>query len=209
MLSKFNKIDTKNLFLLVMLCCATTHIVAQIKPSQNHVGTNYSIASEALKEARQIQVFLPDGYEKTAADFPVLYLLDGQRLFPFGVSLLQSFTQFQQTPGFIVVGIINKYPDRFGHFSAKDSKFLTFLEKEVVPFVDANFKTSKERLLFGWEYGGSFAMQVLIDKPNLFDAYIAASPYPITEKLTELSEAVSKNTHVHKTLYFSVSPNES
>ena len=209
MLSKFNKIDTKNLFLLVMLCCATTHIVAQIKPSQNHVGTNYSIASEALKEARQIQVFLPDGYEKTAADFPVLYLLDGQRLFPFGVSLLQSFTQFQQTPGFIVVGITNKYPDRFGHFSAKDNKFLTFLEKEVVPFVDANFKTSKERLLFGWEYGGSFAMQVLIEKPNLFDTYIASSPYPITDKLTELSEAVSQNSHVHKTLHFSVSPNES
>ncbi len=84
----------KNLFLVAVLCYVSTHIVAQIKTSQNHIGTNYSITSEALKEERQIQVFLPDGYEKTVADFPVLYLLDGQRLFPFGVSLLQSFTQF-------------------------------------------------------------------------------------------------------------------
>ncbi len=52
-------------------------------------------------------------------------------------------------------------------------------------------------------------MQVLIDKPNLFDAYIAASPYPITEKLTDMVGVVSQGTHVHKTLYFSVSPNES
>lgn len=198
----------KNLLLVVLLCFGSARLEAQIKPSSNHVGINYSIASETLKEERQIQVFVPDGYEKAATDFPVLYLLDGQRLFPFGVSLLQSFTQFQQTPGFIVVGITNKYPDRFGHFSAKENKFLSFLEKEVVPFIDDNFKTSKERLLFGWEYGGSFTMQVLIEKPHLFDAYIAASPYPIIEKLSSLTEAVSQNSHVNKTLYYSVSPNE-
>jgi len=177
-------------------------------PSVNTLGSNYSIKSDILKEDRQIQIFTPEGYNKTNKKYPVLYILDGQRLFPFGVSLLKSFTQFKQTPEFIIIGITNKYPNRFGHFIDEEKKFLTFIEKDVIPFVDNNFRTSNERLIFGWEYGGSFVIQTMLDRPNLFNAYLAASPFPLSNKISQISNFLSNNASFDKTLYFSVSPNE-
>ncbi len=202
------KLTTKKAFLLFTLLYFNTNIQAQTISSKNTLGSNFTIKSEILKEDRQIQVFIPESYEETDKTFPVLYILDGQRLFPFGVSLLKSFTQFRQTPEFIVVGITNKYPNRFGHFDDDEKKFLHFIEQEVISFVDTSFRTSNERLIFGWEYGGSFVIQTMIDSPNLFDAYLVASPFPLTNKITKIDNFLSEKSSFDKTLYFSVSPNE-
>ncbi len=199
----------KKAFLLLIIFCFNATVKSQNIPSVNSLGSNYSIKSDILKEDRQIQIFTPESYNGTDKKYPVLYILDGQRLFPFGVSLLKSFTQFKQTPEFIIVGITNKYPNRFGHFIDEEKKFLTFIEKEVIPFVDDSFRTSKERLLFGWEYGGSFVVQTMLDRPNLFNAYLAASPYPLSNKISQIGNFLSNNISFDKTLYFSVSPNES
>jgi len=205
---KLAKMTLRNVFLLFYILFFSTNINAQTVNSENTLGFNYTIPSKILKEDKQIQIFLPESYERTDKKFPVLYILDGQRLFPFGVSLLKSFTQFKQTPEFIVVGITNKYPDRFGHFSDEEKKFLTFVEEDVISFVDNSFRTSNERLIFGWEYGGSFVIQTMIDKPNLFDAYLVASPFPLTNKITQIDNFLSENPNYNKMLYFSVSPNE-
>ena len=159
-------------------------------------------------EDRQVQIYLPKSYEETSNEFPVLYLLDGQRFFPYGVSLLKSFTQFNQTPDFIIVGISNEYPDRFGHFSDEEKKFQTYIHEDVISFVDSNFRTSNERLIFGWEFGGSFVIQTMIDRPDLFDSYIVASPFPLTNKIAEIDNFLSENLSFDKSLFFSVSPNE-
>lgn len=200
--------DIKKIFLILIIFCFNTNVKSQNIPSVNALGSNYSIKSDILKEDRQIQIFTPEGYNKTNKKYPVLYILDGQRLFPLGVSLLKSFTQFKQTPEFIIIGITNKYPNRFGHFIDDEKKFLTFIEKDVIPFVDNNFRTSNERLLFGWEYGGSFVIQTMLDRPNLFNAYLAASPFPLSNKISQISNFLSNNASFDKTLYFSVSPNE-
>ncbi|MGI9533001.1 alpha/beta hydrolase-fold protein [Lutimonas sp.] len=202
------KMTIKKIILLLSIFYYNTSINSQNIHSENTLGENYTIKSKILKEDRQIQIFIPESYEKTDEKFAVLYLLDGQRLFPFGVSLLKSFTQFKQTPEFIIVGITNKYPDRFGHFSDEEKKFLTFIEEDVISFVDNNFRTSNERLIFGWEYGGSFVIQTMIDRSDLFDAYLVASPFPLTNKISELDKFLSKKMIPDKMLYFSVSPNE-
>ncbi|MFY0602769.1 MAG: hypothetical protein JXQ93_02385 [Flavobacteriaceae bacterium] len=202
------KMTIKKIILLLSIFYFNKSIYSQYKHSKNILGENYTIKSKILKKDRQIQVFIPESYQKTDKKFPVLYLLDGQRLFPYGVSLLKSFTQFKQTPEFIVVGITNKYPDRFGHFSDEEKMFLTFIEEDVISFVDNNFRTSNERLIFGWEYGGSFVIQTMIERSDLFDAYIVASPFPLTNKIIELEKFLSKKLMSNKMLYFSVSPNE-
>lgn len=203
-----NDMNIKKALLLFALFCFSTIVKAQMISSSNTLGNNYTIKSEILKEDRLIQIFTPESYEKTDKEYPVLYILDGQRLFPFGVSLLKSFTQFKQTPEFIIVGITNKYPNRFNHFIDKEKKFLTFIEKDVIPFVHSKFRASDERLIFGWEYGGSFVVQTMVDRPNLFNAYIAASPFPLDQKINQIGNFFSSNVSFDKTLYFSVSPNE-
>lgn len=196
----------KKLYILFFICYFSTNINAQ---TVNTLGINYTIHSKSLKEDRQIQVFVPESYNTTDKKYPVLYMLDGQRLFPFGVSLLKSYTHFRQTPEFIIVGITNKYPDRFGHFIDIEKRFLKFIEEEVISYIDNSFRTTNKRLLFGWEYGGSFVIQTMMDKPHLFDAYLAASPFPLNNKIEELDQFLSNNPRLNNMLYFSVSPNES
>jgi len=201
-------VNLKTVLSLFILTGFSVITNAQVTSSEHVLGTSYILNSEALQDEREIQVFIPEGYEKSEKEYPVLYLLDGQRLFPFGVSILKSFTQFKQTPEFIVVGITNSYPQRFRHFTDEEKKFLHFMEQDVIPFVDTNFRTTDERLLFGWEYGGSFVIQTMLDSPGLYSSYLAASPFPIAEKIKDLDHFLSENRNFEKSLYFSVSPNE-
>lgn len=195
----------KKLCIFLSICFFSTIIYAQ---TVNTLGVNYTIHSKSLNEDRQIQVFIPDSYNTSNKKYPVLYMLDGQRLFPYGVSLLKSFTHFRETPEFIVVGITNKYPDRFGHFIDTEKRFLKFIEEDVISLIDNNYRTTDQRILFGWEYGGSFVIQTMMDKPHLFDAFLTASPFPLDNKMEELDKFLSSNSKINTMLYFSVSPNE-
>lgn len=202
------KLKTLYLF-FIPICAFFQSAQAQIKQSDNIVGLNFLIQSEVLQEEREIQVFFPDSYESSNKDYPVLYVLDGQRLFLHGVSLLQSFSHFKSTPEFIVVGITNKYPDRFTHFSSGSDEFLSFIENEVIPLIDEKFRTSEERILFGWEFGGGFVIKSMLNKPNLFDAYLASSAYPITNTTKRMDSLLTSNIKFNKLLYFSASTSES
>jgi enterochelin esterase-like enzyme len=186
---------------------------AQFIELDNVIGKKYIIKSDVLNEDRTIQVYTPESYiTSTNKKYPVLYILDGQRLFLHGVSVIQSFTaQFNLSPDIIVVGINNKYPDRFNHFLGTD--FLDFIEEELITYIDAKYQTSDERLIFGWEYGGAFVIGSIIDRPHLFDAHIAASPYPIhedrfdgTSRIDMLKEKLEQP--FSSFVYFTVSANE-
>jgi tetratricopeptide (TPR) repeat protein len=83
------------------------------------------------------------------------------------------------TPEFIVVGITTDNDKRWEWAREKTADFLNFIEKELLPFVDNTYRTSNERLLFGWETTGGFVIKALSLRPELFDAYLAASPAPL------------------------------
>ena len=184
---------------LVSLC-----LMAQNGGTPNVVGTNYSIDSNILEESRQIQVYLPPGYTETDVKYPVLYLLDGQLFFNSAVSLSNKFRQSRLAPEFIIVGINTSYPQRFGHFSSGKDTFIEFMITELLPYVESNFRTNGEKLLFGWEYAGSLGFNFMLKNTISFDGYILASPYPIWDEIEELDTVSTLNSM----LYFTVSPDE-
>lgn len=56
-------------------------------------------------------------------------------------------------------------------------KFRAFIEKELIPFIDANYATVRgDRTLVGHSYGGLFAAWNLVTEPPLFQRYIIVSP---------------------------------
>ncbi len=172
------------------------------------VGKTFLIQSEIMGDERTIQVFLPDGYEKNKIAYPVLYLLDGQRYFLHGVSLQQSFLDFKQTAPFIIVGIAKNRLDRNRNYSSNAKNYLSFIENGVINFVDKEFRTTKKRLLFGWAYGGGFVIQTLLSKPALFDGYIAASPFPIENKINDLDSLFAQSESFDKFLFFTSETSE-
>ena len=57
------------------------------------------------------------------------------------------------------------------------SQFLGFLEDQLLPMIDAQYRTMhKDRSLLGHSLGGLFTLYTLFHKPRLFQKYIAASP---------------------------------
>lgn len=179
-------------------------VQAQSEGIPNVVGTNHLLSSKILNEERGVQIYLPPSYQDSDKTYPVVYVLDGQRFFLHVVSLSQSFQQFKLAPEFIIVGINNSYPNRFRHLGEGKENFKGFLKDELMPYVNENFRTKGENLLFGWEYGGSFVFHMMMDQPTLFNAYLVASPFPIFDAIDDLDISTNMETQ----LYFAVSPDE-
>ena len=193
---------------IALFCSLYFSASAQHSRSDNMVGATFTIQSEIMEDERAFQVFLPDGYADSDRKYPVLYILDGQRYFLHGVSLQKSFVEFRQTPQFIVVGVTKNPSDRNRNFSVNSQQYLNFLTEEVINYVDTTFRTSEKRMLFGWAYGGGFVIETMTNAPDLFDVYIAASPFPLTHKISKVDSVLTENQDFNKVLYFTSGTNE-
>lgn len=158
------------------------------------LGEAYELQSAQLSEKRILNIYLPEGYNSAdTAKYPVIYLLDGgmDEDFVHIVGLVQfnSFPWIARIPKSIVVGITNKDRKRDFTFatsvkSDKDKypttggseKFISFIEKELQPFIQSSFKTNNSKTIIGESLGGLLATEILFTKPYLFDKYIIVSP---------------------------------
>jgi predicted alpha/beta superfamily hydrolase len=195
----------KQFIVIILLLCSNIY-GQNIK--DNIIGSSLLIQSKIMNDEREIQIFLPDGYADSDITYPVLYILDGQRYFLHGVSLQKSFVEFRQSPEFIIVGISKNQSDRNRDFSVNSQSYMDFIKKEVIDYVDTQFRTSEKRMLFGWAYGGGFAIETMTNEPDLFDVYIAASPYPLKEKISKIDSLLTENPKFNKLLYFASGTNE-
>ncbi len=189
MRSKFFAVAT------VLLAFSSGNALAQNAAPQPFIlGVVEQLHSTHLGEDRILNIALPQGYHPdSAARYPVVYLLDGGADEDFiHISGLMQFAAFEwiawQQPS-IVVGIANvdrkrdltfpttiaadkeKFPTTGG-----SAAFMQYLAHEVVPFVEAKYRTAPRRTLIGQSLGGLFATEVLLRMPHLFNHYLIVSP---------------------------------
>lgn len=155
------------------------------------VGETHTLRSEVLGEERRLLIHLPTGYAQATGGYPVLYLLDGETRFLHTVGTLDSLARDGHVPPMIVVGVTNTdrtrdltpvhpepaegEPDRVPTAGGAD-RFLAFLTDELVPWVEGEYRTVPQRMLFGHSLGGLFALHALVSRPEAFDGYVAVSP---------------------------------
>jgi predicted alpha/beta superfamily hydrolase len=149
------------------------------------LGFTATVYSRILEEERTVLVDLPAGYEVTQTRFPVLYLLDGLTHFHHATATIDFLARNGRIPQMIIVGIPNvarsrdltptQVEDREG--SGGGDNFLEFVGEELIPFIDGQYRTEPYRVLFGHSLGGMFTVYSLLSRPELFNGYIAASPY--------------------------------
>jgi hypothetical protein len=157
-------------------------------------GFTETIHSTTLGEDRVLNIALPQGYHPdSAARYPVIYLLDGGADEDFihvtGALQFAAFEWIAWQPPSIVVGLANVDRKRDLTFpttiAADKEKFPTtggsaaftrFIADEVIPYVEANYRTDGDRMLIGQSLGGLFAAEVLIKRPELFNRYLIVSP---------------------------------
>ena len=188
------------------------------------IGEVRTLKSTYLKEDRKLNIYLPLGYDKKKT-YPVIYLLDGSMNEDFihVVGLVQFFNQMYSMPETIVVGVANvdRKRDFTFHTDLKDlqkdypttghsDKFISFVEKELKPFISSKYKTS-ETYLFGQSLGGLLATEILLKKPELFNNYFIISPSLWWDDESLLKEApalLSKSADNKKFVYLSVGKGE-
>lgn len=136
------------------------------------IGINHTIKSSILNQDRTIQIYVPDDYSDSTQGYPVLYILDGQWYFLSGVAIQTAMKTPRAIPEMIVVGINTSNPLRQILFGDENEKFTDFLIKEIIHYVDSNYRTSDERVIFGWESAAYYLSDLILQQSGIFDGAI-------------------------------------
>lgn len=158
------------------------------------LGQIDEIQSAQLSEKRILNIYLPEGYkQEDTTRYAVVYLLDGSQDEDFihvvGLYQFNMFPWIERVPKSIVVGIANvdrrrdfTYPTTIQKDKEKykttgnSDKFIAFLEKELQPYIEKNYKVNKSKTIIGQSLGGLLATEILLKNPTLFNEYIIISP---------------------------------
>ncbi len=158
------------------------------------LGVIDEIYSSELSETRILNIYIPEGYNASdTVHYAVTYLLDGSADEDFihisGLYQFNSFEWINRVPKTIVVGIASV--DRRRDFTfpttieedkinfpttGHSEKFISFIEKELQPYIDKKYKTNNSKTIIGQSLGGLLAAEILLKKPQLFNSYIIVSP---------------------------------
>lgn len=207
--------------LLLLLCLTALPLVAEVTPVPGGI-VRATIASKALAQERTILVRVPSNYERTDAKYPVLFVLDADQHMNHTVATVEFLARNIRVPEMIVVGIVVPDPERdltptVGRDHGPNipvipnaggaGRFLDYLQRDVIPWVEKNYRTSRYRVLSGHWLGGLFTTYALYTRPSLFHSYIAVSPAFTWDNgwiVNNLEAAVKKNPKLTASLYFAV-----
>ncbi|ATD03619.1 periplasmic siderophore cleavage esterase IroE family protein [Pseudoalteromonas tetraodonis GFC] len=166
--------------------------------SENIVfAKTHQLTSVILGEQRSFSVYLPPSYnENPNKVYPVIYLLDGDQTHLKAVAglveTLSTDRLEQQIQQAIIVAIPNsknairerdftptnvdrtfngKLLERFENIG-NALNYSAFFEKELIPLINKNYRTSTKRVLIGESFGGLFASYVLLTNHALFTDYL-------------------------------------
>lgn len=214
----------------ILLICSMLIGLSGLVSAQNSnvkpltIGEIRTLKSKILNEDRTLNIYLPLNFNK-AKSYPVIYLLDGSlnEDFIHVTGLVQFFNQMYAMPETIVIGIANidRKRDFTFHTDLKDlqkdypttghsDKFISFLEKELKPYIGTQFKVA-DTYLFGQSLGGLLATEILLKKPELFNNYFIISPslwWDVESLLKSADQWLTKIPDTKKFIYISVGKGE-
>ena len=162
----------------------------------------HELRSRVFHNMRLLRVWLPPGYDDPGNErrYPVLYLNDGQNLFDrttayTGIEWQADETadrliREQKIPPMIIVGIDNAQKDRLKEYlpyrsfsppvlRPQGKKYPDFLLREVMPFVQKNYRTAKvaeHTGLGGSSLGASISLYTAMAVPGFFGRLLLESP---------------------------------
>jgi predicted alpha/beta superfamily hydrolase len=216
-------------WLTIIFISLCFNVFAQKSDNRLTIGVIDSVYSPTLKEIRKIWVYVPEknGSGANAEHrFPVVYLLDGNAHFYSVAAMIQQLSEVNKNavcPDMVVVGILNTDRTRdmtpthgaaSYYFNADAIKtaggaenFTTFIQKELMPYVEAHYPVSSYRTLIGHSFAGLFVMNTLIKHPDLFSAYVAIDPSLWWDNQIILKQAeltLEQNKLIDKSLFFAV-----
>lgn len=133
------------------------------------------VFSMSMQKNIKTCVMVPDTYKKSKKAFPVVYLLHGYsgNYASWAKDFKELGRQVDQF-GFIVVGVDGNYSSWYFDSPIDPSfKYETYVVKELVPFIDKQFRTiadRKARAISGLSMGGHGALYLSFKHQDVFGA---------------------------------------
>jgi predicted alpha/beta superfamily hydrolase len=186
--SNLTKNGMKYTYIFLIACL--TSMFCKFSYSQENekitIGEKIKFKSDVLGHERDIYIYLPSGYKQSNQTYPVVYTTDAEQSFLLMTSMFGIFPKGGILPNAIIVGIVNRgEQERYYDFapvikdkpeSGRAELFISFLEKELFPYIEQNYRTQPFRIIFGHSFLGMFACHIFITHPELFQGYIISSP---------------------------------
>jgi len=182
------------LFALLFYQALSSAQVAGPKGDLIVIGKIDTIHSAILNEDRAVWIYVPESAGFPGKTYPVVYLLDGDAHFYSVMGLIQQLSTVNGNavcPEMIVVGITNTNRWRdltptddnralgdtlFGVNTGGMVPFTSFIEKELMPYVESRYPVSPYKMYIGHSLGGLTVIHTLLTRPELFNAWIAIDP---------------------------------
>jgi len=219
------------LLFLIISCSQSPDKKEHTNKTEKSIGTLFY--SKTVADTFSIFVNLPNDYNPQQKEkYPVVYLLDANLYFDIIATTINKYSEVGLAPSVILVGIGYKdfptmdslrnrddtYPIAIPEYEMSVSggadKFLSFINIELIRYVDNKYKTdTAKRVLMGHSLGGYFTcyalLQNLLGKSNSLSCYIAASPslhynnYYLLNQLKEVPQQKNRDKKLKVYLTYS------
>lgn len=151
-----------------------------------------ALHSPQLGNWRDIHVYLPPSYHRSSADYPVLYMHDGQNLFDPAISFAGEWGIDDAIVATgceaVVVAIPNIDSVRMAEYSpfadwecggGRGEAYVDFLVETVKPIIDQAFRTRRDAastVIGGASMGGLISLYAQRSRPDVFGCAAVMSP---------------------------------
>jgi uncharacterized protein len=164
------------------------------------------LRSSVVGDTYQLTVVLPDGYDRSEAQYPVVYAFPASPDLFVLWSITTELAISGELPPVILVGVgypthdqnellrlrirdHMPWPDADMDSEVADylglptvradgaANLLGFVRQELIPFLSANYRTiPDDRTFVGMSSGGILGVYALLNHPGLFQRYVCISP---------------------------------
>ena len=188
------------------------------------IGFRKTLHSTILKEDRELLISIPASRGNGDLNkYPVMYVLDGPAFFNSLTVMIEYLNSAGKAPEMIIVGIANTNRTRDltpshsilwsdGEIdsaslgaSGGGERFLSFIEQELMPFIDSAYKPAPYRMFVGHSLGGLTVLNALINHPALFSSYVAIDPsvwWDHRKLMSQASRVLREKDYSRKALFY-------
>ncbi|HEX6095532.1 MAG TPA: alpha/beta hydrolase-fold protein [Thermoanaerobaculia bacterium] len=173
--------------------CAILFVVAVPLFAGRAPAVTVAVPSKVLGTTRSVLVSLPEGYERSKDRYPVLYMTDGEKHLGSAIASADALAGVDRMPPVIIVaiphtdrirdltpthvdramqeGVMRTYPNSGGGRALG-----RFVAGELIPAIESRFRTAPYRMFAGHSLGGLFGLDLFLESPDLFQAWLIVSP---------------------------------
>jgi len=189
------------------------------------IGYTDVVSSKVLDSEVDILIYVPE--DAGMNPLPVIYLLDYDTHFSSVVGMVDIGYKSGTCPRMIVVGIssVDRVRDLTPNTAiwnipgfkkqmfvdekvgGGSGKFISFIEKELIPKIEKKYNTASYRMLIGHSLGGLLVLEALINHVDLFTSYVAIDPstwWDNEKYLEKVKEEIPKINLSNKCFYLGI-----